>query len=142
MQKTIERYMLDTNTASFIIKDKPKGIRAHLRNVPMASVCISTITQAELLRGIAKKPEAKHLRLLVREFLLRVEILPWDSNAAEAYAQLRTTCENDGKSLGAMDMLIAAHSLAASTILVTNDQAFYKIEHHLLLEDWTVPRQR
>lgn len=134
-----QRYMLDTNTASYIIKGKPLAIREHLLKVPMASVCISTITEAELLRGVTKKPEAKRLSEVVKEFLLRVDILPWDSDAAEAYAKLRTACENEGKSLGAMDMLIAAHSIAAETILITNDNAFYNVQHLLTLEDWTKP---
>jgi len=132
-------YMLDTNTASYIIKGEPAVIRERLRNVPMANVCVSTITEAELLRGIAKKPEAKRLPVAVKEFLLRVEILPWDSDAADAYAQLRTACENEGRSLGNMDMLIAAHSVAVGAVLVTNDKAFYNVKHHLILEDWSTP---
>lgn len=131
------RYMLDTNTASYIIKGEPAAIRERLLQVPMANICISTITEAELLRGVAKKPEAKRLPVAVNEFLLRVEILPWDSLAAKTYAELRTACESEGKSLGNMDMLIAAHSKAEGTVLVTNDQAFYKIDHLLLLEDWS-----
>ena len=134
-----QRYMLDTNTASYIIKGTPVAVRYHLQNVPMAHVCISTITEAELLRGVAKKPEAKRLPLVVKEFLIRVEILPWDSDAANAYAQLRTACENEGKPLGTMDMLIAAHSVAAGTVLVTNDKAFYNVKHRLALQDWTEP---
>ena len=133
------RYMLDTNTASYIIKGEPAVIREHLLNVAMTSVCVSAITEAELLRGVAKKPEAKHLPIAVIEFLLRVEILPWDSDAADAYAQLRTVCENEGKPLGAMDIQIAAHSVAVGAVLITNDKAFYNVEHHLLLEDWTKP---
>jgi tRNA(fMet)-specific endonuclease VapC len=132
-------YMLDTNTASYIIKGKPAVIRDRLRKVPMANVSVSTITEAELLRGVAKKPEAKHLPIAVKEFLLRVEILPWDSDAADAYAQLRTACENEGRPLGNMDMLIAAHSVAAGAVLVTNDKAFYNVKHHLMLEDWSKP---
>lgn len=132
-------YMLDTNTASYIIKGEPAVIRERLRNVPMANVCVSTITEAELLRGVAKKPEAKRLPIAVKEFLLRVEILPWDSDAADAYAQLRTACENEGRPLGNMDMLIAAHSVAAGAVLVTNDKAFYNVKHHLTLEDWSMP---
>ncbi|MCU7816014.1 MAG: type II toxin-antitoxin system VapC family toxin [Candidatus Thiodiazotropha sp. (ex Rostrolucina anterorostrata)] len=108
-----------------------------LRSVPMSSVCVSAITEAELLRGIAKKPEAKRLPIAVKEFLLRVEILPWD--AADTYAQLRSACENEGKPLGTMDMLIAAHSVAVGAVLITNDKAFYNVEHHLALEDWTKP---
>ena len=132
-------YMLDTNTASYIIKGEPAVIRERLRNVPMANVCVSAITEAELLRGVAKKPEAKHLPVAVKEFLLRVEILPWDSDAADAYAQLRTACENEGKPLGNMDMLIAAHSVAVGAVLITNDKAFYNVEYHLMLDDWSKP---
>ena len=132
-------YMLDTNTASYIIKGEPAVIRERLRNVPMANVCVSTITEAELLRGVAKKPEAKRLPVAVKEFLLRVEILPWDSDAADAYAQLRTACENEGRPLGNMDMLIAAHSVAVGAVLVTNDKGLYNVKHHLILEDWSTP---
>ena len=134
-----KRYMLDTNTASFIIKGHPIEIREHLLRVSMTSVSISTITEAELLRGLARKPDAKKLAFAVKEFLLRVEILPWDSAAAKAYAVLRTACEREGKSLGAMDMLIGAHAKAQGAVLVSNDQAFYNVEHLLALEDWTKP---
>ena len=134
-----QRYMLDTNTASYIIKGEPAVIREHLLNVAMSNICVSAISEAELLRGVAKKPEAKRLHIAVKEFLLRVEILPWDSDAADAYAQLRTVCENEGKPLGVMDMLIAAHSVAVGAVLITNDKAFYNVGHHLLLQDWTKP---
>lgn len=132
-----KRFMLDTNTASYIIKGKPDVIKQRLLSVPMVNVCISAITEAELLRGVAKKPEAKRLPIVVNEFLLRVEILPWDSMAAKTYAALRTACEKEGKSLGTMDMLIAAHAKAEGVVLVTNDQAFYNVGHLLELEDWT-----
>ena len=133
------RSMLDTNTASYIIKGVPAAVRDRLRKVPMATVCISAITEAELLHGAARKPEARDLPLVVREFLLRVEILPWDSDAANAYAQLRTACEKEGKPLSAMDMLIAANSIAVDAVLITNDKAFYNVKHHLTLQDWTKP---
>lgn len=136
MQNIEQLYMLDTNMASYIIKGEPVSVRENLLKVPMQSVCISAITQAELLRGVAKKPEAKRLPIAVKEFLLRVSILPWDSDAAESYAKLRTICEREGTPLGTMDMLIAAHSVSAGAILVTNDNAFYNIKHHLSLEDW------
>jgi tRNA(fMet)-specific endonuclease VapC len=60
--------MLDTNTARYIIKGEPVVVREHLQKVPMASVCISAITQAELLHGVTRKPEAKRLPLAVKEF--------------------------------------------------------------------------
>ena len=130
--------MLDTNTASYIIKGNPPATRERLLDIPMANIFVSAITEAELLRGVAKKPEAKQLPLIVREFLLRVNILPWDSGAAKAYAELRTACESTGKSLGALDMLIASHSVSIGSVLVTSDKAFYQIEDLLALENWLV----
>ena len=132
-----ERYLLDTNIASYIIKGESTAIRKHLRQTPMADICISAITEAELLFGVARKAEAKQLAMIVREFLLRVETLPWGSDAAAGYAQLRTACERQGKSLGNMDMLIAAHALATGRVLVTNDKAFYHFSAYLTLQDWT-----
>jgi len=65
-----------------------------------------------------------------------VETLPWDSNAAKTYAAVRTTLEREGNPLGAMDMMIAAHALAAGCVLVTHDQGFQKVQD-LKLADWT-----
>lgn len=133
------QYMLDTNTVSYIIKGQPKAIRERLVSVPMADIYISAITEAELLLGVAKKPEAKRLSTIVNEFLLRVQILHWGSSSAKTYAELRTSCEREGKALGNMDMLIAAHAKAEAMVLVTSDKAFYKLEHMLKLENWAEP---
>jgi tRNA(fMet)-specific endonuclease VapC len=129
--------MLDTNMASYIIKGKPANVRKRLVEVPMESICISVITEAELLRGLAKVPEATRLADAIKEFLIRVEILTWNSVVANAYANLRTACEKEGKALSAMDMLIAAHSVAVKATLITNDKAFYQVGHLLTLEDWS-----
>ncbi len=131
--------MLDTNTAACIIKGKPAIIRENLRKVPMAEICISSITQAELLLGVAQKLSARDLPRAVNEFLLRVDILPWDSNAAESYAWLYKACKEKGAPIEAMDILIAAHAVAVSATLITNDNAFHQIGRYVSLADWTTP---
>jgi tRNA(fMet)-specific endonuclease VapC len=98
----------------------------------------SVITQAELLFGVLKKPEATKLKVAVREFLQRVEILPWDEDAADSYAKLRHQLERDGTPLGSMDMLIAAHAIAAEALLVTSDRAFHNAKPLLNLVDWSM----
>lgn len=129
--------MLDTNTASYVIKGNPPSVREQMLKVSMSGLCISAITEAELLHGTARKPEAGNLRIAVREFLQRIEILPWDSDAALSYADLRCRCEKDGISLGSMDMLIAAHAISERAVLVTNDKAFYNVRSDdLRLADW------
>jgi tRNA(fMet)-specific endonuclease VapC len=130
------RYLLDTNMASYIIKGTFPRIRQRLEKVPMSEVGISSVTEAELRFGVERKPEATRLRTIVEEFLLRVEILPWDSEAAKRYALVRATSERDGTPMGNLDMMIAAQALAAESILVTNDQVFRRVKK-LRIEDWT-----
>ena len=106
-----------------------------LAAVPMARVCVSVITEAELRFGLARRPGATRLASDVEDFLLRVDILPWNSAAAESYGRLRATLEAVGRPLAALDTLIAAHALAEDAILVTHDGAFARVPG-LNVEDW------
>src|SRR5271156_4248605 len=115
--------MLDTNTISQLIRAHP-AVSRRVRGTPMASICMSAITQGELLFGLAKRPAATRLHLAVREFLRRVDALPWDSTAAERYGPLRAATARLGKVLAPLDLLIAAHALSLGAVLVTNDRAF------------------
>jgi tRNA(fMet)-specific endonuclease VapC len=74
----MKHYLLDTNTVSHLIKGHP-AVARRMVAVPMSSLCISAITEGELLFGLAKRPDAKRLHLIVHEFLRRVDVLLWDS---------------------------------------------------------------
>jgi len=127
--------MLDTNTVSHLIKEHPAVVRRVVA-APMASLCISAITEGELLFGLAKRPDAKRLHLAVRELLRRVDVLPWNTSVAERYGRVRADMARDGKVLAPLDLLIATHALAVGAVLVTNDRAFGQVAE-LQLEDWT-----
>jgi tRNA(fMet)-specific endonuclease VapC len=129
-------YLLDTNIASCIIKGNRPPVDRRLVKVPMAQLAISAVTEGELRFGAARLPRAVRLHALIEDFLLRVTILPWDSDAARQYGQLRATLEREGQPMGNLDIIIAAHALAVGAVLVTNDQAFARIKK-LKLEDWT-----
>ena len=130
------RYMLDTNTVSSLIKKNPVVSR-RITSVSMERICLSVISEGELLYGLAKKPHAKSLHFLVQEFLKRVDVLVWDTDVAERYGVLRAELEGSGNVLGSLDMQIAAHATQLGAVLVTNDQAFKRIKQ-LKVEDWTV----
>ena len=130
------RYLLDTNTASYIIKGTFPRVRERLLKVPMAEVGISVITEAELRFGVARLPEATALKRVVKEFLLRVESLPWTSEAAHHYARIRATLEREGEPMGNLDMMIAAHAIGADAVLVTHDREFRRVKG-LKVEDWS-----
>lgn len=128
------RYLLDTNTVSYLIRGSA-NVRKKVVSLSMSELAISAITEGELLFGLAKNPAAKQLKILVHEFLIRVDVLPWDSHVAECYGTLRASMQKQGKILGNLDMLIAAHALALGLVLITNDRAFKQIAG-LKIEDW------
>ena len=128
-------YLLDTNVASYVIKGNIPSVDRWLAKVPVESVFISTVTEAELRYGIARRPDATRLETLVKDFLRTVTILPWDSEAAKQYGWLRATLERDGKTMGNLDLMIGAHALAVGAVLVTNDRAFTRIKN-LKVADW------
>jgi tRNA(fMet)-specific endonuclease VapC len=123
--------LLDTNTLGYIVSGRSQAARAAMLEwAEQAPMTISAITEAEILYGLARRPEATRLRAAVEALLASVEILAWDSEAAMAYGTLRVRARLSaaGKSLSAMDMLIAAHAVATDAILVTRDAAFLQVE--------------
>ena len=129
-------YLLDTNTASFVIKGNVPRVRQRLIRIPASQVAISAVTAADLLFGVARRPEATRLKAIVEEFLARVEVLPWEREAAAAYADLRAALERAGITISNLDMMIAAHAVATGSVLVSSDRAFARIRQ-LKVEDWT-----
>lgn len=129
------RYMLDTNTISHLLKKHP-AVARRVVAVPITSLCISAITQGELLFGLAKRPDATALHAAVREFLRRVDILPWDAATSEAYGPARAATQREGRVLAPMDLLIGSHALSIDAVLVSNDRAFAQLPG-LAVEDWT-----
>ncbi len=130
------RYLLDTNTVSYIIRGNHPRVRERLLRVAMSEVGISVITEAELLFGLARRPDATKLKIVVEEFLLRVEVLPWDSEAARQYSRIRAVLEGGGEPVGNLDLMIAAQALASDLVLVSSDTVFRRVKG-LKIEDWT-----
>jgi tRNA(fMet)-specific endonuclease VapC len=130
-------YMLDTNTVSYIAKGHSKAARARMLNLEEDEViCLSVITEAEIRYGLAKRPEAVALRERMEWFLAAVKVLAWGRDEARAYGSLRAKLESSGKTLENMDMLIAAHAIATSAVLVTNDKAFAQVEYLRATANW------
>jgi tRNA(fMet)-specific endonuclease VapC len=130
------RYLLDTNTCSYIIKANVPRVRERLMRVPMAEVGISVVTEAELRFGVERRPEAVTLKKVVEEFLQLVEVLPWNSEVARHYASIRAALEREVEPMGNLDLMIAAQAVAAEAVLVTHDQVFRRVKG-LKVEDWS-----
>lgn len=131
----MKRYMLDTNTVSHLIRSHPAVVQRVLAE-PMTALCVSAITEGELLFGLARRPDAKRLRIAVAELLRRIDVMPWDRLIAERYGLARAAMERQGKTLAPLDLLIATHALGIGAVLATSDHAFAQMDG-LPVEDWT-----
>ena len=128
--------MLDTETASHLIRGHDAALDKKVSQIGVGSICISAITEAELRFGCLQRPDKTELHALVDAFLSRVDRQAWDTDAASAYAVIRTQSQAKGVSLGNMDMLIGAHSVAVSATLVTDDGAFNHFKEWIITENW------
>ena len=115
------KYMLDTNICIYIIKKNPKKVLEKFDFLNVGDVAISSITLSELTYGVEKSLHSKKNSAALHEFILPLEVLSFDENAAYHYGSIRAALEKKGQSIGPLDLMIAAHALSIDTTLVTNN---------------------
>jgi tRNA(fMet)-specific endonuclease VapC len=136
------RFMLDTDTCSYVMKRSHPLVIKRLQSVPVADVCMSVVTKAELLYGVEVSPRRAQDAAALDAFLPYVVALDLTSDAAAHYAEIRADLKKRGAMIGANDLFIAAHARAAGLTLVTNNLAEFKRISGLRLENWTVSVRR
>ena len=129
------RYMLDTNFCIRVLRDRPPGMRERF-NAEAGSLCISTVVLTELLYGAAKSARPQHNRDQVEHFAARLEVLPFDQEAADHAADIRATLEREGRMIGGYDVLIAGHARSRGVIVVTHNMREFTRVDGLRCEDW------
>src|SRR5438876_6980013 len=115
------RYMLDTDTCSYVMKRSNDAVLARLQDVPVSDVCISVITKSELLFGVELSPRRGQDELALNAFLGYVEVLDFPDKAASGYAKIRADLKTRGTMIGANDLFIAAHARSLGLTLVANN---------------------
>jgi tRNA(fMet)-specific endonuclease VapC len=130
--------MLDTDIASYILKERTPAVQARMAAILPSDLCVSAVTRAELLYGLKRLPADHRLHLVVRQFFKIIRVLPWDAEAAGFYADIRHQLVTTGQQIGELDMMIAAHAISAGAVLVTNNTRHYgRISAPLILENWS-----
>src|SRR6266700_3126459 len=100
------RYMLDTDTCSYIMKRSNDAVLKRLQIVPVNDVCISVVTKAELMFGVQVSPRRKQNELALEAFLRFVEVLDFPDRACSHYAEIRAELKKAGAMIGANDLFI------------------------------------
>ena len=130
------RYMLDTNTVVYAKDARPETVLERFQRYSPGDLCISSITLAELEYGVCNSSRPEQNRLALMLFLSNIEVMPFDSDAARSYGEIRFDLKTKGKLIGANDLLIAAHARALGYTLITDNTKEFERVEGLLLDNW------
>ena len=132
------RYMLDTDTCSYIMKRSNAAVVKRLSTLPVSDVCISVITKSELLYGVEVSPRRRQDEAALVTFLHYIEVLDFPDAASAHYARIRAGLRKLGAMIGANDLFIAAHARSLGLTLVTNNTREFGRVSRLAIENWTL----
>lgn len=130
----MRRYLLDTNILSNATKPTPSdSLLAWLAEQPDQDLFISSLTLAEIRRGILDKPKGRKRDQLEAWFvgpegpqsLFYGRILPFDEQAALVWARLMAEGRTAGKPRSDLDMIIAAIAETNKCVIVTDNQRHF-----------------
>ncbi len=128
------RYMLDTNICIYLLRNHPPEVMARFAQLGFGDVVMSSIVLAELRFGALVSKQRAREDSAIAGLLEDVPALPFDTDAAAAYATVRAT--HPGRRRDALDRLIAAHAIASGCTLVTNNEADFEGLPGLKVENW------
>lgn len=129
------KYMLDTNILIYAINNRPKKIRdAFKRNADYLSM--SAVTLGELIYGAERSAHVTRNLHDIESLAGRMDVLPFDKQAATHFGQLRAELATTAKPIGPFDSMIAGHARSLGLILVTNNMREFKRVPGLRVENW------
>ncbi len=129
------RYMLDTNICIYTIKNNPLAVREQF-NKHQHHLCISSIVLSELLYGAEKSAHPEKSLAIVEGLAARLDVLPFDDEAAAHAADIRAELAKQGTPIGHYDVLIAGHARSRGLVLVSNNVREFERVSGLRLENW------
>ncbi len=130
------RYLLDTNVCVDYLTGRFPSLTKRWQQTRPREVCISSIVLAELVFGMEKSRQRARNRSALESLTSELSCLPFDAEAATAYGRVRIELERSGKTIGANDLLIGSHALAAGLILVTDKVREFGRISALEIENW------
>lgn len=125
--------MLDTDISIYTIKRKPLEVR-RMFNIHSGHICISTVSLSELFFGAENSSNPQQNLTLIEGFIARLQVVDFDSAAAQHLAQLRVELKQ--QAIGAYDAMIAAHARSLGLMLITNNTREFARVDGLRIENW------
>jgi tRNA(fMet)-specific endonuclease VapC len=134
-------YLLDSTVWIDLLRTNSRSIRKKLVSHSADVVGLSIITACELQFGVELRAlRHPHLRTrdeqLLSSILAPFQIFPLEADVIQTYGRLRATLHDAGTSIGALDMIIAAHAVKLGAVLVSSNRKEFERVPGLRVEDW------
>ena len=129
------KYMLDTNILIYTIRNRPKKVREAFKK-HSDYLAMSTVTLGELIYGAEKSAQSVRNLEDIEALAARVDVVPFDSQAAIHFGQVRAELAKSGKLIGPYDLMIAGHARSRGLILITNNLREFNRFPGLRVENW------
>ena len=131
------KYMLDTNTCVFLMKNNANVVNQYKKK-KASGIVISSITLAELYYGVYNSASVEKNATNLTKFMLGIAALKFNDYAAIEYGKVRALLRRKGTPIVPLDLLIAGHAKSKGLIIVTNNVHEFGRVDGLVVEDWTV----
>ena len=136
--------VLDTNVVSELMKERPNpDVLRWVDNQLTDNLFVTSVTEAEIRTGIAILPEGERQRGLAASaerlfsVLFSERILPFDSDAARAYAMLAADRRVAGRPISQSDCQIAAIARCRGASVATRDVDDFEGSGIEVINPWT-----
>lgn len=133
------KYLLDTNVWIDLLRGSSSLLANRFRQRVPAEIRVCSIAVAELRHGCMRSARPSANRAALDVLLSPIASLPFDDAAAEQFAIIRHSLEQNGLMIGPFDAQIAAIALANKCTLVTHNAAEFSRVPSLVMEDWMMP---
>lgn len=135
--------VLDTNVVSELMRPSPNpAVERWVAARPAARLFFSAVGEAELRYGVAIMSAGRRRDALASaiETMLREDfagrVLPFDSDAARAYAEIASTCRAAGRPVAQADGQVAAITRSCGMALATRNIRDFEDMGITLLDPW------
>jgi tRNA(fMet)-specific endonuclease VapC len=129
------KYMLDTNIAIYTIKNKPNEVREAFK-AHDGQLCISAVTLMELMYGAEASAAVERNLRDIEGFAARLDVFPYDNEAAAHTGQLRAELRKIGRPIGPYDEMIAGHARSRGLVVVTHNIKQFENVPGIRLTNW------
>jgi tRNA(fMet)-specific endonuclease VapC len=137
-------HLLDTSVYSQPMKKTPaQHAMTRWQAIGDTAIVTSVICEAEVIYGILNDKRKNSTSKLGERYAAllkgKFDVLPVDRAVVEAYAELRDDLFTRNRTVGDMDLLIAATARVNNLIIATLNLSDFHVINGVSVEDWSQP---